>query len=112
MIMLEALWSIEFVSNRGAYGAGVAVFKSGRVFGGDAQYYYLGTAQVEGNVVNAQVTVTHYAGPMSSIFGPAKQFNLRLTGNLSAPTMEMGGVVAENPSLQIRARLTKRADLP
>ena len=35
--MLEALWSIEFVSNDGNFGAGVVVLEAGHVFGEDAQ---------------------------------------------------------------------------
>lgn len=38
--MLEALWSVEFVSNTDGEGAGVAVLETGRILGGDGQYYY------------------------------------------------------------------------
>ncbi|MFN3715211.1 MAG: hypothetical protein ACK4R8_00640 [Thiobacillus sp.] len=33
---IEALWSVEFISNSGVFGADVAVFESGRIYGGDA----------------------------------------------------------------------------
>lgn len=40
--MIEALWSVEFMSNLQGAGAGVAVFETGRVLGGDAGYTYVG----------------------------------------------------------------------
>ena len=110
--MLEALWSVEFVSNLEAVGAGVAVFETGRVFGGDSQYYYLGSFRVVNGVAKADIEVNHYFGPLSSIFGPLTKFNLKLTGQPNNPVMELSGHLVENPKLQIYIRLTKRADLP
>ena len=34
--MLEALWSVEFVSNVNDSGAGVVVLETGRILGGDS----------------------------------------------------------------------------
>jgi len=110
--MLEALWSVEFVSNVQALGAGVAVFETGRVFGGDSQYYYLGDFRVVNGVIQADIEVNHYFGPLSSVFGPLKKFNLKLTGQSNTPVMELGGFLVENPQFQIHMRLTKRANLP
>jgi len=110
--MLEALWSVEFVSNLQSFGAGVAVFETGRVFGGDSQYYYLGTFRVANGVAQANIKVNHCFGLPSSIFGPMKKFNLKLTGQPNTPVMELRGHLVEDPKLQIYIRLTKRADLP
>jgi hypothetical protein len=110
---LEALWSVEFVSNQPGIGAGVAIFETGRVFGGDSQYYYLGTCEVDGNgVAHADVTATHFWGPMSSIFGPARQVHLRLTGKVAAPVMMLEGSLVEDPSRKVMVRLTRQAELP
>ena len=46
--MLEGLYSVKFSSNVGNWGAGVALFTNGKVYGGDASYYHRGTASVEG----------------------------------------------------------------
>lgn len=110
--MLEALWSVEFVANTQDLGAGVAVFETGRIFGGDSQYYYVGNYAMRDGLVNAEIEVTHYAGQASSVFGPLKKFNLKLSGKPGRPVMEVRGQLVENPALQIFIRLTYRAALP
>lgn len=110
--MLEALWSVEFVSNVQGTGAGVAVLETGRVLGGDGQYFYVGSYKVQNGQVQSQLKVTHYAGQPSSIFGPAKEFNLQLTGTPNDLSFELHGHVVETPSLKIGIRLTRRAELP
>lgn len=110
--MLEALWSVEFVSNLQSVGAGVAVFETGRVFGGDSQYYYLGTFRIVGGVIHAELEINHYAGSPSSVFGPLQKFNIKLQGEPTDPVMVLRGHLVQNPALQIYIRLTKRADLP
>lgn len=67
--MLEALWSVEFVSNVNRFGSGVAVLESGRVLGGDAQYFYIGSYSVENGTATATVSITHYSGPPISVLG-------------------------------------------
>jgi len=112
--MLEALWSVQFQSNLGIQGAGVVVFETGRIFGGDSQYYYLGSATVrnDGKEVVAEVEVNHYAGQSFSIFGPMKKYKLRAVGNISTPKMTLQGELVEDPSKKFIVILTKRADLP
>jgi hypothetical protein len=110
--MLEALWTVEFVSNTGSYGAGVVVFKTGRIFGGDAFYYYLGNVVVKNEIVEAEVVVTHHSGPPQSIFGPLNKFHLKLSGKLQMPVMELHGYLVENPLMKMSARLTWRVELP
>jgi hypothetical protein len=110
--MLEALWSVEFVSNLKMFGAGVVVLETGRVFGGDSAYYYLGTCQVKNDIFKAEIKVIHYAGQAFSIFGPLDKFNLKLSGKIQEPIMELRGFLVENPQMKILIRLTKRADLP
>lgn len=110
--MLEALWSVEFVSNVQSFGAGVAVLETGRVFGGDSQYYYLGSFKVVNGVLHADLEVTHYFGPPSSIFGPLKKFDLKVSGEPRSPVMDLRGNLVQDPQLKILIRLTKRAELP
>jgi hypothetical protein len=74
--MLEALWSAEFSSNLGAIGGGVVVFETGRVFGGDSQFFYIRTCEVKNDSVRGEVTITHYAGILLSIFGPSNEFRV------------------------------------
>ncbi len=110
--MLEALWSVEFVSNVQGAGAGVAVLESSKVLGGDSQYFYVGSFRVEAGTVHAKVKVTHYAGPSNSIFGPLSESTLELTGKPARDQFELVGRVVENPNLLIGLRLKRRAELP
>jgi hypothetical protein len=44
---IEALWSLEFVSTEDSYGAGVVIFETNKIFGGDSLYYYLGNYETK-----------------------------------------------------------------
>ncbi len=111
--MLEALWSVEFITSQGSQGAGVVVFETGRIFGGDSQYYYVGRGEADsqGNV-SGYVDVTHYSGPPSSVFGWATTFRVILTGPVQSPVMDLQGHLDGDPSQQMLIRCTWRADLP
>ncbi len=110
--MIEALWSVEFTSNMGVLGAGVVVFETERVFGGDAQYFYVGNYKsINGQIVGS-IKVTHFSGEVYSVFGNRKIFNLELTGIPEQESFEMRGSMNESPSDLITVRLTRRAELP
>lgn len=53
--MLEALWSVEFLSTAQGYGAGVIVLESSRVFGGDSTYFYIGSYELTHDILTAEV---------------------------------------------------------
>jgi len=110
--MLEALWSVEFISNTQHYGAGVIVLESSRAFGGDSNYFYIGSYELVHDILKAEAKVTHYFGPPNSVFGPLKEFTLKLEGKVAEHTFDLHGYLIEQPALKIVVRLTKRADLP
>lgn len=93
---IEAFWQVLFqASDTGNAGAGVIVFETERVFGGDSSYYYTGHYNLEGDHVTAQVDVIHHAGAKNNIFGPVDRisfdFDLRLRGNELAGFGQMIG---------------------
>lgn len=110
--MIEALWSAEFLSNQDIFGSGVVIFETGRIFGGDAQYYYTGTYEIKNGTLEGKVDVVHFSGEPWSVFGTLSKFSLNLTGQPSAKTFDVGGVLIEDPAKRILIRLTKRAHLP
>lgn len=75
---LEALWAVAFQADAGPYGAGVVVFESNRIFGGDSCYYYVGTYELNTTIINAKIKVKHFAGPRNNIFGPVDELSLNL----------------------------------
>lgn len=109
--MVEALWSVEFGTNTGFGGAGVAVFETGRVLGGDASYYYVGTYSLKDGIATATIDVIHYSGPLNNVFGPLKKVTLNLAGEVKHDTFTVTGTAKEAPG-QIFIRLTRRAELP
>lgn len=110
--MLEALWSVEFISNAQFNGAGVVVLETGRAFGGDSQYYYVGDYKMHHDKTQVSLRVKHYSGQPSSIFGTLKEFNVKLEGIPARDTFTMEGYLVENPALKMIIRLTRRAELP
>ena len=110
--MLEALWTVDFITTSNIFGSGVAVLESGRIFGGDNQYYYLGTYELNARFLTADLEIKHFAGPGHSAFGPAALFNLRISGEVDQPVMELRGNIVEAPEKKIVMRLTRREELP
>ena len=111
--MLEALWSVEFQSSFGMRGNGVAVFETGRVFGGDSAMIYVGSYKIENSTIYSDINVQKYADVpgMASVVGFDK-FNLKLTGKLNGNMMVLSGHVLEDPSRTITIRAVRRAELP
>lgn len=110
--MIEALWSVVFVASQNQVGSGVAVLETGRILGGDAQYYYVGTYSIEGGEMTAFVTITHFAGEPLSVFGPSTRHELVLNGKTSHDKFILTGTTKGNPSQIIAIELTRRAELP
>lgn len=109
--MMEALWSIEFVSDRGNFGAGIVVFESGRVFGGDSSYYYIGSYSVKNGKVSIEATANHYSGELNNIVGPVEKVTWNLEGDLTNQnSFDVHGYA--NTGDKVYIRLTRRTTLP
>jgi hypothetical protein len=106
---VEALWSVEFTTPQGNYSGGMALLAMERVFGGDSQYYYLGTYRAVGGDIIGEVEVVHYAGPPSPVFGPLNHLRASIAGQYSSSLMALSGHLVEDPSQKMMIRLTKRA---
>ena len=46
---MDGLWTVEFGSSTGMFGGGVAVFREGKIPGGDGLYYYVGQYSLTGH---------------------------------------------------------------
>lgn len=109
---IEALWSLKFESDIGAYGGGVVAFQNGKVFGGDLQYTYIGTYSISGNVFSVKARISLYAGEPNSIFGPIASFNVKLSGKCDDREMILDGNIQGGSDNAMRVICTRRADLP
>ena len=113
---LESLWTVEFTSVENGearnFGAGVVVFETNRIFGGDTQFYYLGKYQTDHGNLECQVSVKNYTDESFSIFGELTEFNIVVNGKVEFPKMVLTGHLVEDPSKQIVLVCLKREELP
>jgi hypothetical protein len=109
--MIEGLWSIYFETAE-MYGAGVIVFETGRLFGGDDKYYYVGSYVVSEGRLQASAQVTHFAGEPLSVFGREVNFSLGVIAIASSDSFEAIAYRVDDPRQTMSIRLVKRAELP
>lgn len=113
---LEALWTVEFASleegNQSNMGAGVVIFETERIFGGDNQFYYVGKYEVSNGIIESQVQVINYTGESHSIFGKLDEFKLSIKGKVEIPRMSLSGFVVDDPSKKALILWQKRVELP
>ena len=107
--MIEGLWTVIFKSDSGEQGTGVVIFESEKISGGDSQYYYLGRYEIKNERISGQIEVNHFGNEPLSIFGPAKNFQLRISGLVDEKTMTLEGHVKDAPQMQIRIICKKRS---
>lgn len=109
--MVEGFWIVQYEGMKGN-GGGVAVFMKGKVFGGDTGYTYLGSYQIEGKSVKAQVYVRAFLPDIPSVLGVAGDFDLEIEGQLEGEVIRGTGSLSNQEAAGIALKLTKRADLP
>ena len=112
--MLEALWSIEFISNMDSLGTGVAVLETGRILGGDSTFMYVGNYRVDNGRINAEIKVTKYSNAINlpSIFGELQEFNVKVSGKVDRETIILSGHELSNSSMKVDIKATRRVELP
>jgi hypothetical protein len=109
-IMREGLYKVQFQTQLGA-GAGVAVARDGKMWGGDSGIFYTGTYKDEGGTITASVAIdrhTKHPG-IASVFG-VDRANITLTGKDTGSTITMTGKAAQAPGVSFQAILTHLAD--
>jgi hypothetical protein len=79
----DGLWTAYFTSGV-AIGTGVIVLVSGRLLGGDHQYFYTGSYKISNGTIIGDAVTAHFAGQQSSIFGPLRSVRLTFEGQLGA----------------------------
>jgi hypothetical protein len=93
---MEGLWTIEFGSNAGMFGSGVVVLREGKIEGGDASYYYVGSykdaaAKQYPAAFQAKIAVKPFLPGSESVF---KTFNREITLNLEGTLSDENNAVA------------------
>lgn len=110
--MLDALYGIEFVSNKLESGYGVVIVEKGRILGGGSSFVYIGSYTESNGVVVAKVHCKNDRRILGSVFGEVYEFNLVLEG-VSAPSeFVIQGYMVENPAMRVGVKLSRRAEIP
>jgi hypothetical protein len=107
---MDGLWTAEFGSSAGSFGGGVAVFKSGKVLGGDGTYFYVGTYTLKEGHFQATLKSSPFIEGARSVFNTTGQdLTLELNGSLTGKGQALAqGSAKEVPALKFAVRLTKR----
>ena len=107
---MDGLWTVEFGSSTGLFGGGVAVFRDGKILGGDGSYFYVGQFNLRGREFEATLTTSPFIEGAQSVFKTTGQ---NLTLELSGSLIDEGHAIAQGqprgmPSLKFGVKPTKR----
>jgi hypothetical protein len=108
--MRDGLYRADFRTQRGS-GSGVVHVQNGKLWGGDAQMYYVGSYSVVGRRVTAQVTASRHTQRAvdASVFGLDK-VTLTLDGTVHGDAVRWTGTAAEVPGADFGAELIRLSD--
>lgn len=115
--MEEALYVVEFGDVHGGpsyRNGGVIVLETGRIFGGDSSYYYVGTYTVKENLLNASARIVKHNDLLPNVFGDnVLSFEIKLQGRAVNDTMIEGTMKrTDRAGVELPVRLTMKERLP
>lgn len=111
--MIDAFYTVSFVSSFGISGAGVAVLKDGKVFGGDSRMVYAGQYSIESGTAIATLAVSRHFGDaeLVSVVG-LDNFRLSAQGPIKDfDAFTLHGIVVEDPNRTITITFKKYSNL-
>jgi hypothetical protein len=108
--MMEGLWTAEFGSSTGIFGGGVAVFRDGKIWGGDGTYYYVGEYKLNGNAFHATLKIFPFIDGAQSVFKTVgRDLTLELEGSLTDANRAIAqGHPKGMSEMKFGAKLTRR----
>jgi hypothetical protein len=114
--MKNGLYSIHvsLLDGRTGKGSGVVVFRDGKIVGGDAYLYYIGSYTVRDNAFKGEVLIQrHTSSPDDNpLFGGPSPVGVGVTGTFTETRGEMTGTALVGKASQIfGATLRRLADI-
>jgi hypothetical protein len=108
--MRDGLYRADFRTQRGS-GSGVVHAQGGKMWGGDAGMYYIGTYSMMGSRLTAHVTANRHTNLAmdASVFGLEK-VTLTLDGTVHGDVVSCSGRAAEAPGADFGAELVRISD--
>jgi hypothetical protein len=98
--MIDGLYIVHF-RTAGDEGSGTVVIANGSVNGGDFGYVYQGQLRETGQGMSATLEVTKFNPTAQSVFGPAQNFELEVSGPITEKGFELSGHVKGSPGHKI-----------
>jgi len=106
---MEGLWTAEFGSSSGMFGSGVAVFRDGKILGGDNSYFYVGEYTLSGDTFVATLRISPFIDGAESVFKTKGQdLTLELVGTTTDGRATAQGHPKGMPELRFGATLIRR----
>jgi len=102
--MKPGIYAVKFSAvSSSNFGEGLAVFKDGKVNGGDLGYFYRGSYEISDSRVTAKLKVKRWNHAVASIFGSFPEFDLDLTGHIPPDwsLFHAEGFIVQNPQLRL-----------
>lgn len=115
---IEGKWALELGTNVGLIQAGIIVFKSGRISGGDSNNFYTGYYQTDpADHINGVMEITSYKEESITVFGRETKYTVNLSGHFqilpSGPNnkdqMIMDSYLNNNPDQMVRLICEKQS---
>src|SRR4051812_25549137 len=109
---VDGLWIVQFTAKE-IYGSGVVVLSSGKLFGGETGFYYIGSYEADGKVLQARVMVRNFDASVPSGFGiSVSHYEMDVSATLQEETVMTGtAMITHQPQYSLGIRLTKKANL-
>ncbi len=107
-MLSDGLYKVAFQTPIGA-GAGVIYVAGGRMWGGDAGIYYVGTYAESGDQLTASVTTERHTVGANSVFG-IDRVHINMRGTVKNNIATMQGSAVEAPNVPFQVSLTKISD--
>lgn len=102
--MRNGVYTVDFKSQIGWSGLGIAVLHNGHIRGGDDEFFYVGTYISKDGAFEAVIDVHRHRGQTESIFGELEAFRLSLTGNQMGSSFVALGSLASELGLTMSAQ--------
>ena len=112
--MIDGLYSIHvsLLDGRSGKGSGVVMFRDGKILGGDAYLFYIGSYSVKGNTFKGEVLVQRHTSSADAnpLFGGPSPVGIGVSGTFTDTAAEMNGTALVGKASQIfKATLRKLA---
>jgi hypothetical protein len=116
MSSIEALWLVkfgDFETPNQVRNGGVIVFESGRAFGGDSGFAYVGRYDISGTQFTATLTITQFNSEMGDVWGlGVSEFSINVHLEREANTMRGTMTVVDQNQITLPLLMQRFRELP